>query len=43
MYYRENNEFRRKETAISRKISVTVDTWKKSPENEKTEKIDLIK
>jgi hypothetical protein len=43
MYYRENNEFRRQETSNSRKISVTVDTWEKTPENEKPEKIDLIK
>ena len=43
MHYRENNESMRPETAISRKISVTVDTWEKTPENENPEKIDLIK
>jgi hypothetical protein len=43
MYYRETNEFSRPKTAISRKISVTVDTWEKIPETEKPEKIELVK
>ncbi|MFM7682051.1 MAG: zinc-finger-containing protein [Bacteroidota bacterium] len=43
MYYRENNEFRKPETSISRKISVTVDTWEKKIEPEEPVKIELVK